>query len=72
MIIMGKLSSPATGRMRGVCHPSGGVSALRLVRFAGVDRSDDQFVQPHDLLCIAGRVQVQPAQAVDMAVAAAH
>ena len=45
---------------------------LRLVGIAGADRPGDQLVMAHDILRLAGRGQVQPAQPVDMAAAALH
>ena len=45
---------------------------LRLVGFPGIDRLRDQLVMPHDILCLAGRGQMHPAQPVDMPAAAAH
>ena len=45
---------------------------LRLVRLAGIDRLRDQSVMPHDILRLAGRGQMHPAQPVDMPAAAAH
>src|SRR5712672_1579303 len=45
---------------------------LRLVGIAGIDRFRNQPVMAHDILRLAGRGQMQPAQPVDMAAAALH
>ena len=45
---------------------------LRVVRLAGGNGFHDQLVMAHNVLRLAGRGQVQPAQAVDMAASAFH
>jgi hypothetical protein len=45
---------------------------LRFLRLAAGDRLHDQPVVADDILRLAGRGQVQPAQPVDMAAAALH
>ncbi len=46
--------------------------ALRVIRLVRGDRFHDQPVMAHDILRLAGRGQMQPAQPVDMTAAAAH
>ena len=45
---------------------------LRLIRLIGLNGSCDQAVMLHDFLRLAGRRQMDAAQAVDMSAAAAH
>src|SRR6202163_4871829 len=46
--------------------------ALRVIRLVRADCFHDQPVMAHDVLRLAGRGQMEPAQAVDMTAAAAH
>ena len=46
--------------------------ALRIIRLLRADGFHDQPVMAHDVLRLAGRGQMQPAQPVDMTAAAAH
>src|SRR5260221_2467928 len=45
---------------------------LRGIGVAGLDCTGDQLVMTHDVLGLAGRGQMQPAQPVDMSAAAAN
>jgi hypothetical protein len=46
--------------------------ALRIIRLVRADGCHDQLVMAHDVVRLARRRQMQPAQPVDMAAAAAH
>ena len=45
---------------------------LGFIRLVGADRRDDEFVMAHDVLRFSGRRQMESAQPVDVAAAAAH